>query len=174
MKFKATLLLFSLLIVSCKEQSNKAKKETVEAVPLKKELIIDFNFKTDVEDQFAILINDIKIDEFQSKSVSIKETVYPSTGLENIHAKFDPNNLSNVLLITFGRTLKNVFFENLKFQYGNNIIVIDKNNFDDYMTANKYLEYNKESSIFTAVEENGYTDPVIFAKQNLIDFLSKE
>ena len=174
MKPKVILFVFSFLIVSCKQENNSVDQEAAKSQPEMKELIIDFSFKTNVEDQFAILLNDIKIDEFQSKNVHIRETVYPSSEMERIHAKFNPDNLSVKLLITLGKNLKEVFFESLKFKYGKNSIIINSDNFEEYLMTNDYLKFDKENSLLKAILIRDYTDPVIILKQKLLDFLAKD
>ena len=78
------LILLTLSIISCNESNQQKNPKEIEPDNFKKGLTIEFNFKTSKSDQFKIMMNNIKVDEFQKKNIQIIENVINSAGDESI------------------------------------------------------------------------------------------
>ena len=103
-----TALLLNIVILSCKNSAEEAKVDGNNSESIRR-LVVDFSFKTDQEDKFRIMMNNIVVDEFQQKNIQFSEDVPPSSSFENFHAEFDAYNMSNNVVINLGnKSLKNV------------------------------------------------------------------
>ncbi|OUS01643.1 hypothetical protein A9Q86_07695 [Flavobacteriales bacterium 33_180_T64] len=167
---KNILVICVLLFLSCKEE----KKEKINSRPDLKQLIVKVDLKTTTEDVFKVIMNNIKVDEFQEKNVIIRETIPVTSNYENITASFDTNNFSNNIHIDLGKTLKNVKFNTIEFIYGANVLLITKDNFNEFLKVNKFAKFNEDDFSVTTKKEGKNQYSKIILKQSAIKFLIKE
>ncbi|HPF97198.1 MAG TPA: hypothetical protein PLZ00_07260 [Mangrovimonas sp.] len=174
MKFKTIVIFFlSLFLFSCKgNKSNDEPSESIKQIP-KNQLIVNFSFKTDVEDRFFIMMININVDEFQKKNIQIHENVPPSSGFERISAKFDPGNFSKSVRINLGTKQKEVVLEKIELSYKNNIVEINSTNFEEFVNLNDYVEFNVENATLHTKFKNGSHNPVLEIKESIMNSLLK-
>jgi len=173
MKKISILLFLALVLFSCENRTDKQKqqKEIVE-IEDKKELIIEMYFKTNKEDTFKFLMNNIKVDEFQSKNIQILEKVSPSTAVDQMSFNFE-NNKPNSFIINLGnKHPKEVTIKNIVVKYGENIVEINKSNFKRYTVPNKFIEINEEGTLITK-KIDGKHNPSLVLKKNVFNQVFK-
>lgn len=168
-------LIFLVLNLSCKD-TNVEKKPSVEynkVVP--KQLVIDFNFRTDKQDEFTISMLNIEVDKLQKKSIEISEYVMPSTNYDKIIAKFDSGNLSKDIIVNLGNEVeKSVEIKNISISYGDNAINLSNpSDFEKHLVFNKFIERDSLSKILKTKRLNGRLNPTIRVKRHTINLLKK-
>ncbi|RSK41513.1 hypothetical protein [Mangrovimonas spongiae] len=168
---KIVLALFLIIFFSCKNE--KAQPKTNIKPIQNKELIVRLGFKTNVKDEFKILLNNIKVDEFQKKNIQVRETVPPSSGFESIVANLGSDVNTRNLLIHLGKKEKTVVFNGIEFSYGNKNILVTKANFNKFLNTNKFLTLEDNGFVFSTKRINGKHNPAIIAKKKLLDSLFK-
>ena len=154
--------------MSCAKNKKPENKNI--PVPEVKELIVKVSFKTSVEDVFKIMMNNIEVDEFQKKTIIVKETIPITTGFENMTVNFGENNFSNNIQIYLGKELKKVHFNTIEFNYGGNVLVITKENFNKFLQVNKFGEFNKDDFSITTEKEANIHNPAVILKHTIIEF----
>jgi len=172
------IVVFLIFInVSCKNHTKqKDVLENIEKKTIPKQLTIDFNFKTDKQDVFKIMLNNIKVDELQNKNIHIYEEVVPSTGFDVIIAKFDAGNISNNIIIHLGNIeVKEVEIKNILVSYGNNQVnITSPEDLNKYIRFNKFIERDSSSNILNTKRVDGKHNPTFSIKRKLINLLKKE
>lgn len=173
---KKLLLILLVTVLACKNaiKENEAKESTTQAQEVKKELVVKIKFKTNKEDLFKIMLNNIAVDEFQKKNIVIRETVPQTSSFENITANFGENNISNNIHINLGKETKRLELNTIEFTYGENVLVITKDNFNKYLRLNKFAEFNQDDFSITTKKEGSNHNPEINLKGTAISFLKKE
>jgi len=160
--------------VSCVSCKDTPKKEiSSDPKPESKELIIAIEFITNKQDVFLVMLDNIVVDEFQKKNIRIHEVVPPSSEPERIVAMFGANNISNKIVINLGSELKEIQFNSIEFTYGINSIKITKDNYNDYLWSNKFIDFDEGDFSLKTKFVDGKHNPAIFSKQALTDFLKK-
>lgn len=165
------------LNVSCNNNTKqKDVLENIEEETIQKQLTINFNFKTNKKDVFKIMLNNIIVDELQSKNIHIYEDVLPSTSFDAIEAKFDTNNISNTIVFSLGNEeVKEVEIKNILVTYGNNQVDIKSpDDLNKYIRFNKFIERDSSSNTLNTKRVDGKLNPSFRIKNNLINLLKKE
>jgi len=166
------LVVLCFISISCKQEENK-KENTQKTIIEKKELTVKLALKTSAEDAFKIVMNNIKVDEFQRKDIIITENIPVTSNFENVTANFGANNFSDNLNISLGTQTKTVKFNTIEFSYAGNVLSITKDNFDKFLRTNKFAEFNKEEFSVTSKNDNP-KNLLIYARKSLLNFLTKE
>lgn len=172
------ILALATALIACENNTKEkeAKKEfTSKTEKVKKELLVKMNFKTNKEDVFKVMINNIVIDEFQNKNILIFETVSPTSNFDQITARFDSNNISNQILINIGNNeVKKLEIKSIMVSYGNKRIDIKTpEDMDKYLTFNKFIDRDSTSTILKTKTVDGRHNPLINLKRNLINALKQ-
>ncbi|PNQ74783.1 hypothetical protein C1T31_01185 [Hanstruepera neustonica] len=171
---RITVFIITLVLFSC-ARNNKAPEIEPQKLETKEDFEIVLELKTSVEDDFKVLVNNIEVDEFQKKNIQIVEAIPPSTGFEKLKANFGNKNISNFILINLGKKEKEVEFNFITFKYGQKSIVVDANNFDEFMRYNKFVSFKKDNFTIETKKVDNKHNPVISAKRILINkLLQKE
>ncbi|WP_299114849.1 hypothetical protein [uncultured Winogradskyella sp.] len=165
-------ILFTAIILLFSCQKGKDSKATTNASE-SKELIIKIFFKTDVEDVFKIMTNNIEVDEFQKKNIVVRETIPITSNFESMTANFGPNNFSNNIIINLGKKLKEVTFNSIEINYGKNKLIIDNENFNKYLRLNKFAEFVNTDFIIVVKTKGEISNPQIALKPSAIKFLKQ-
>nr|WP_321233983.1 hypothetical protein [uncultured Psychroserpens sp.] len=169
---RAVLVFIVLCFISCKEAKNE--KELKNTHKEQKELIITLGLKTDTEDVFKIVMDNIIIDEFQKKNIVIRETLPVISNFENITANFGANNFSNNIHINLGKQTKTVKFNSIEITYGGKVLTINSDNFNEYLRVNKFVEFNKiDFNIVTKKVDKNH-NPQIILKPSALKLLNKK
>ncbi len=170
------LALVMLINVSCKNKSKSITSEIKDETLTLKHLTISFNFKTNKQDIFKIMLNNIKIDELQNKNIHIFEDVTPSTGFDAIIAKFDADNISNNIIFSLGnKEVKEVEIKSILVSYGNNQVnITSPKDLNKYIRFNKFIKKDSLSNILHTQKINGKLNPTFSFKRRLINQLKKE
>ena len=174
---KNTLLIILLIsLISCNNAEKKEDKASVinNEAPPKKELIVSMEFKTNKEDDFKLMLNNIVYDEFQRKNIHILETVMPSSGVESLTANFGEN-ISNEFQFNLGNKVpKEVEVISMTLSYGDNVINVTPNNINDYFAVNnKYVTFDSETAILKTLEVEGKHFPTVVMRQKTLNQLQE-
>lgn len=168
------ILISFVLVFSCKnETKNDTQGIENSVIETPKELVVKLGFKTSVEDEFRIMLNNIKVDEFQRKNIQVRETVLPSTGFESIIAHLGGEVNTKNLLIHLGKKEKIVEFNGMEFSYGSKSILVTKSNFNKFLNTNKFVVLENDGFVFSTKTINGKHNPAIIARKRLLDSLFK-
>ena len=164
-----------LIIISCKNAIEEPLVVEEKSAPAEK-LIVDFSFKTDQQDTFRIMMNNIEVDELQKKNIQFSEEVAPSSSFENFHAEFDANNMSNNVVINLGnKSIKKVEIESIKITYGDNeIIASTPVQLKEYFVLNKFVTLDSVGSTLSTNRVDNQHFPAISLKRKSINYLKKE
>ena len=181
MKKHILILILLTFLAACKEEKKATEKEAerqteaVETTEIDKELKVVINFKTDKADEFKLMLNNIKIDEFQRKNVHIIETVEPSSAIETINAKFGRGNIPNNFNINLGvKEQKSVEISSIELSFASNNLVIEGTKLDEFFNINKFINYDNSTGTLTTQKIEGKHYPAILAKRKLINFLNSK
>ncbi|MFD2542895.1 hypothetical protein ACFSSB_11245 [Lacinutrix gracilariae] len=168
MKKLALTFVVALIAFACKNEAKHSEiQETINSklIETSPELIVSIDFKTNKVDEFRLLLNNIKVDEFQKKNIQIIEKVSPSSSTDNIIAKFGENNISKLFLIVLGtKELKEVIIENIRLSYGKNNINIKPSELEKYFNFNKFIEFDSASNKILTKKVEGKHNPVLQLK----------
>ena len=172
---KNTLLIVLLMsLISCNNAEKKENKTSVtnNETPPKKELIVSMEFKTNKEDDFKLMLNNIVYDEFQRKNIHILEKVMPSSGVESLTANFG-DNLSNEFQFNLGNKVpKEVEVFSMTLSYGDNTVVIGPENIGDYFeVSKKFIKYDTTSGKLITIKVNGNHTPSLYMRGKTLDKL---
>ena len=170
------LIILTLSIISCNESNQQKNPKEIEPDIFKKSLTIEFNFKTSKSDQFKIMMNNIKFDEFQKKNIQIIEEVTPSTSEDMIVANFDAGNLSNNIIINLGnKEPKDVDIINISVSYGKKHFNISTpEDLDKYLMFNKFIERSADGNTISTKKVEGVLNPVIYFRLSFINLLKQQ
>lgn len=177
MKVKYLIVFFIIILAAgCNTKSDngkdKVENKKVKSLP---ELTVRMGFKTSVEDQFAINLNDIIVDEFQKMKIQVNESVPVSSTFESIEGKFGPEKISNHLVISLGNKFeKKIEFNAIELSYGNNVFLITESNFKKFFRTNKYVEFDSINYSFKTKIIDGKHNPALIARRNLMTALKKD
>lgn len=166
MKKLAFILL--VFVVACKNEPKETAEEpqTTEVEEVVNELEIVMNFKTDTAGEFKLMLNNVKMDEFQRKNIHVIEKVEPATGIDELRASFGPNNISNNIYINFGnKATKNVEISNIQIQYGDKGFNIDANALTEYFSLNKYVVFDSVTNTIKTQRVGDIHNPSITLKR---------
>lgn len=162
-------------IIGCKN------KETVKSITPdthleeEKELVVDISFKTNKEDEFKLMLNDIVVDDFQKRNIHIIEKVFPNSIFESLSAKFKTDKLSKNFYINFGnKSEKEIVIEYINLSYGNNSIEIKPEDIGEYFTLNKFIELDSISNNLRTYKRDGGLNPAIVLSRKVLNNLGKE
>jgi len=170
MKKTILVILIALTISSCTD----SKKENIATEP-KDELIIKMNIKSNKKINISLTLSDIKVDEFQKKTISIVEKIVTPNKFENLTANFGKKNISNNLKINFGNlTTKVIEIESMNISYGKNVVEINPNNLNDYFVFSKFVSQNKSNHKLITKKVDGKHAPVITLKKTVFKKLKKQ
>ena len=81
------------------EQTDSSENHKTSVETEVKELEVVLDFKTNKDDKFKLMLNNIRVDEFQNKNVQIIEKVNQTSSVDKIITKFGDNNISNNFII---------------------------------------------------------------------------
>ena len=98
------LILTTIIALGCNNET-KSIPETISLNEIEqtKEFIAKISYRTNKDDEFKIMLNNIQQDEFQRKNIYIIEKVVSNSVFENITANFgEVDNLPNEFHINFG------------------------------------------------------------------------
>ena len=180
MTFKKTfkiglIALASFLITNCNEEKkNNPKQEVKPEVVTPKVFKATIKLKTSVEDKFSLLMNNVKIDEFQKMNISAYEMIPTSTAMETLEVTFFEGIFSNLIILDLGnKAEKNVEISSVELTYGSNAILASNDQIKDYFRLNKFVSYDDENNIFVTKKINGQHFPRLILKPNIINKLKK-
>lgn len=171
------LIIFLLLTLACNTESKDQATATnkIAEVNTTKELEVVINFKTNKADEFKLLLNNIEVDEFQRKHSQVIEKVRPSSGTDEIIAKFGPDNISNNFSINFGtKEISQIEIESIRMSYGKNELVVTGSEIDKFFNINKYIDYDSANNMLNTKRVEGKYYPAINLKRKGINILRKE
>lgn len=142
------LLLVCISIISCKKEEKlkevlDTKKQEVKVNKIDEDFSVSFDLTSDKETQIMVLYKDI---EYGKQKVDY--TVYLPIGKGNndISAAMFGDYIPGQLMIEFGRSKPTEFiFKSSKILYEDQVININKDNFEKYFYLNKYISYDKET-----------------------------
>lgn len=178
MKNIILVVLIALFTFSCLNEQKKESKpievEKVKEKEIKKEFIVKINFKTNKEDSFKLMLNNIVVDEFQSKNILITERVAPSSNFESITANFGEN-ISKGFRVNLGnKEVKEVEISSIEISYGENKLSINANELNSYFTFDRFVNYDTISNKFKTKRVDGKHTPTITLKTRKINLLNKD
>lgn len=160
-------------MLNCKEEPKTIQEASPKEVT-EPELVINLEFRTNKEDEVLFVFDEIVIDEFQKKSITISEKVIPTTTSENIIAKFGPGNAPGKLIIDLGSSeLKEFEIVSMTFSYGDKAVTIDNNNLETYLALSKFSVFDKSTNKITTQKVDGYHFPKLYIRALLWEQLSK-
>ncbi|MCK8481783.1 hypothetical protein [Psychroserpens algicola] len=170
------LFVLLLTVCSCKEESKTEQQgQTVSSTITEKtlkELEVVIEFKTDKTDEFKLMLNNITVDEFQTKNIHVIEKVEPSTSIEVLKANFGKGNISKTFIINFGnKEVKTITLKTITLFYGGKTIVIQPHQMSEYFSFNKSII--QEGDVLKTVKNNNKHLPVLVLKHKIINELIK-
>ena len=170
---KLSVFIAIIFMLNCKQEPT-ASLESIVKVVEDPELILNMEFKTNKEDVLIVSLNEIKVDEFQSKSIHVSEKVIPTTASDHISVNFGPNNLSRKLVIDLGsKELKEFEIVSLSFQYKDNIVEISPNEIEHYFALSKFSELDKATNKIKTQKVEGIHFPKLYLRGIIWDELLK-
>ncbi len=172
---KKTLLALVLMIAltGCKNDPKESAISEI-AKEVKKELIVKINFKTNKKDIFRIMMNNIVVDDLQKKNIQIFEEVIPSTGVDQIIAKFDPNNISKNIVISLGnKEEKEVKIESIELSYGENSELVKAEDLPKHFILNKFTSFDENTFIVKTIRVDGKHAPTLALRPKALNKLTK-
>lgn len=168
MKFNSDLLLFIafVLTLSCADSSKNSKHPPH---PLNK-FEIEVSFSTNVNDDFRILLNDIKQSNSQKTNIHISKNVFDKSKPQTIIFNSTNDYFPNEILIDFGgKNKKKVVIDHIKIQNSQFQLNITRDKIDHFFYTNQYLLFDKDS-LHYEVRETGKNQFIIL-RQRIIDSL---
>ncbi len=175
MKKIVSIIIVSIFLFSgCKNEpkTDIVVEEAINEEADKKELIVEFAFKTNKEDEFKIMLNNIEVDDLQKMNINVVETVPPSAQPDKIIANFGER-ISNNLLINLGNSeVKSVEISAIDVRYGEVFISSQTaEDLDKYFAFNKFIDWDPASLTVSTKRVDGKLFPVISARRRLINAL---
>lgn len=173
---KKIILVFVVLttLFACKSDKKNINNEvTTELKKQENILKVYIEFKTNKQDEFKIILNNIEVDEFQKMNIEAREIIPVTASYEKMNVTFFDNIFSNKLLVGLGNDhVKELEISEIVISRGVNIVNVNKENIEDYFSHNKYVEFKNNKIITKKV--NGKHVPLLYAKSRLINGLKKK
>lgn len=171
------LVFFFALVFSCNKET-KTEKQSLEVTSQDtvEQLEVRLIFKTNKEDVFKIMMNDIEVDELQKKNIHLSEVVSPTSNYERIVAKFDEGNMSKKIVVGLGnKEVKEVIIKDIVVSYKNNIVEIySPQDFKKYIRLNKYVDLDTTNAILLSTKKiEGKHSPSFSLTKKLLNQLEK-
>ena len=161
------VLVFTLF--ACNSEGKQANPTPVVEKEPVKELTVDVRFKSSEAGNFKLMLNKIKVDEFQSKFVHIVEEIKPTTNIDHIKANFGPNNISTRFQFGLGnKTPKTIEIESINFNYDNKTVAIDASKLKEHFLFNKFVEIDSVTHKIVTKKVEGKHFPVITLKNKYL------
>lgn len=167
MKIKSILITIIILIVfvSCKE-----KTETIEVETIENSFKVEFIFKSNKEDLFKIMLNNIVVNDFQKKNIHFHENIIKTTNEDKVSVNFG-NDKSYNLLINFGnKNEKIVDITNILLIYNDKEVIVTPSNISDYFIFNKFISINDKGQLVTKTVDGAH-NPIIVLKRKAFNEL---
>ena len=112
---------------------------------------------------------------FQKKNIHVIENIKATNKEDVLVAKFGPNNISKYLQIALGnKQPKQVTIESIEIKYGENNILIPKQNLNKYFNFNKFIEFDPISNKIQTKKIEGKHIPVMALKPYVLVKLNKK
>ncbi|MFT4800474.1 MAG: hypothetical protein ACI93N_000232 [Flavobacteriaceae bacterium] len=167
---KVFFALVTLVLISCNNDKPQIEEKSEIIEEKAKELIVEIKFKTNKEDLFKLTLNNIIVDDFQSKRIVVTENVSPTSGIDTLIANFGEN-ISNVLNINFGnKELKEIEIESINILYGENKIKVLPSELKKYFVLNKFVELDTSSNkLITRRVDNKFNPSINLKKKVLLN-----
>lgn len=175
-KIILTLCAF-ISIIACKNDKKESITNTNSTIEesLIKELIVKIHYETNKSDEFTLMLNNIKKDEFQRKNIRIIEKVEPTTTLETISAAFGENNMSSAFTILLGsKEVKWVKIKSMNLSYGYNNLALEASQINEYFKTNDFVTIDSLTGKIQTKKINNKHNPAIFLKGKAIEILIKK
>ncbi len=168
---KSPIFFFVLLFfISCNQNSNSSVESNASKIK-KKEFLVSIEYKSNSPDKFKLIMDNIKVDEFQRKSIVITEDVVATTSLDFINANFGENISSRIVLNLGNKEVKKVVINELIMSYGDNSIIIDGNSILDSFKLNEFVEFDSTSKELKTKRINNNHAPALILKPKVINQL---
>ena len=164
------LLLTSIVVLSCKNETQQTPKQETTQIEQEapSELEVDFKFKTDKQDVFRVMLNNIEVDEIQKKNIHVFEDVIPTESAESMVMSFGPGNVSNSFIINLGsKEEKTIEIEYIMLTYGGQSQLINASQLQEFFILNKFITQDEDGRLKTQTVD-GRHNPTIIAKRKLI------
>ena len=174
---KKLFFVLIILIVGCKSETKESPVENEQAVVVEqiKELKVVVNFKTNKEDEFKLLLNNVPVDEFQRKNYHVVEKVMPTSTTETFTAYFGENNISPNFHFNLGvKDNKEVEIESMSMSYGSNSLMISGAELTEYFIINEFITQDSITNKLTTQQIDGRCYPALFLKRKTYNALTKE
>ena len=172
---KFTLIIISsIILINCNQsKSDTSVKDIEEKVEEPKVFKIVTKLKSSKEDKFSVLMNNIKVDEFQSMNISAFEKIPISSSPETFQAEFFENQISNRIVLDLGsKEVKTVKIYSTEISYGKNSILVSGEDLLDYFNLNKFVSFDDKNQLVTK-KDNGQHFPRLILKPSVINRLKK-
>ncbi len=172
---KPFFLALFIIIMACNnfKDTNKPPKERLgnkdeEIEVVDKELEVIMEFKTNKDAEIVFMLNNIKVDEFQTKNIHLFEKVIATTTSDQITGKFGPNNISRKMTISLGKKeLKEFEILSIRFKYGNGIVNILPKDLNKYFGFSKFSLLDTISNKIKTVKVGNAHNPKLYVKGKL-------
>ena len=172
------LMMVLVSAIACNSDKKETTKGAVEKVTVeepKKELLVKIEFKSNKTDEFKLSLNNILVDDFQSKNIQIVEKVQPTTESETIIASFGENNISNTFNISFGaKEVKTIDIQSFEISYGKNVITFPTSDLSKYFILNRFITQDPETGVLKTKKVDGKHNPIIILRPKTIKGLKKK
>lgn len=169
MKKAIYLLVLTFTLFACNSGGKQEKTAHVVEEKSIKELIVEVRFKSSEADNFKLMLNKIKIDEFQSKFIHIVEEVKPTSSTDHIKANFGPDNISTRFQFGLGnKTPKIVEIESITFNYDNKVVSVNSDKLKKHFVFNKFVVLDSVSNKIITQKVDGKHFPIITLKNKYL------
>jgi hypothetical protein len=177
MKRSIFLILF-IITLSC-NNSKEANKPIDENLTIKeitdevaKELEIIMEFKTNKDAEISFMMDNIQVNEFQTKNIHLIEKVIPTNGTDKIVGKFGTNNISNKMTISLGNKEEKEFeIVSMQFKYGIDIVNITPKDLNNYFGFSKFSVLDTITHKIKTVTVDNAHYPKLYVRKKLWDDL---
>lgn len=173
---KAILLLLLFAIVACNDSKKTSEEKVTKNEPktenLVKELEVTMEFRTNKNAEISLIMNTIKVNEFQTKNIHIVENVIPTTETDKIVANFGPNNISNKMVVSLGKKEEKEFeIMSMSFKYGENIVNIAPKDLNKYFGFSKFSVLDTLTNKIKTIKVGNAHYPKLYVRKKLWDDL---
>jgi hypothetical protein len=172
---KIVLIILLITAFACNEETKKKESNNSQQSkePIK-EFIVKMSFKTNKADEFKLMLNNIVIDEFQRKNISIIEKVMPLSNLESLTADFGDNSPNNFRINFGNKEEKEMEIESLSLFYGDNSLSMTSADLKTHFSFNRYIIQDSITYKIQSKRIDSKHYPQIVLKKKAIDLLMKE
>lgn len=167
-------LFIALVVFGCKEDRKAAQKanNVEQAVEAPNVFIVKMSFKTNKEDEFKLMLNNVIIDEFQRKNIHIIEKVTPTSSIDELTANFGENISYDFQLNLGNKIPKEVEIISIDLFYGGNSIHVTPQNINDYFAVNnKYVQYDTLTNKLNTIKVEGKHFPSVVLRKDALNIL---